>query len=142
MKVLKVQTRRLCGRNSDRGRRAGVDARYALHVDIAAAVAVVALDLSVFLVLLVATLGGYRRRRLLGGFRLGFGWCRPPRYLPDDASETLEPEAALGPLAAWLARPIKGSETSVDSTLVGLGAQLVCGGAGRSRVDSTVLPTK
>lgn len=117
------------GRNSNRCGRACRDAgRSTLHLDIAAAVAGVALDLIVLLVFFVAALSR-GRSRLLNGWLLGggLGRCSPAGNLPDDTGEALEGEVALGPFTARLARAVEGAEAGVDSTLVGLGAELVGG---------------
>jgi hypothetical protein len=89
---------------------------------------VLALDLAASLfVLLVAAVGRGGRRLLGGGIGQRLGRSSPAGDLPPDAGETLESEAALGPLPAGLARPVEGAESGVDSALVCLGAELVVG---------------
>jgi hypothetical protein len=113
------------------------------HLDVDPIVAFLALELAIVLVLLAAVA---RRRLFRLDLRLGLGWRGPAGELPDDPSEALDPEAALLPLAAGLARPVEGPQASIYSTLIGLGAEFMsrcgcirssCGGA---VIDRTVLP--
>lgn len=126
------------------GRRRGrVDARSALHLDVASAVTGAGAGpfLSVDLVLLTAAVGRWDGR--LFGTGIGSLLLRssPSGNLPGDPSEAPKLEAALGPFAARLSRAIEGAQASIDGTLVGFGSEFVssCRSAGSGVIDSTVL---
>ena len=53
--------------------------------------------------------------------------CSPRRDFPDSASEGFDLEPRSVPLSARLAGPVKGTQSSVDDTLIGLGSKFVGG---------------
>jgi hypothetical protein len=114
------------------------------HLDVDSIVALLTLKLAIVFVLFATV----ARRWFFGlGLWLWSGWCGPARDLPDDAGKALEREAALLPFAAGLARPIEGSQASIDGTLIGLGAEFMsrcrcirCPGSSAAVVDGTILP--
>lgn len=129
-------------------RRAGLDTRGALHLDVPArdavgvAVALGRLGDKLLVLLAAAAIGRDGARGsdpLLRGDLNGLGlwWCGPSRDLPLDAGEGLEMEPALGPLPTRLAGAIESAQASVDSTLVRLGAESVCSS---SRLERAVIP--
>lgn len=115
------------------------------HLNVMAAVALLALDLAVVFVLLAAIprCRAFRRQILDGDLRR----CLPSWNLPNHTGETLDFEAALLPFATWLARSIECSETCIDGTLVGFGTEFVgsairgSGNGGRV-IDGTILPER
>ena len=137
---------RLSRRSSDghRSRRVGGShaGRSTGRLDVAAIVAVLALELAVALfVLLVAAFGG-GWRGFLGSLLLGLGLGRrgPAPDLPANAREALQRETTPRPLPTRLSRSIQRSESRVDRALVRLGAKLVSRQAASATLDGTVLP--
>lgn len=123
-----------------------MNAGCALHLDIRATIAIAAAVgfggiLFIFLVDAASFSGcccGCGGRVLLSG---GIGqtrWGCPSWDLPCNASEALELETALGPLAARFAGPVEGTKPSVDGSLVGLGTKLMAA-SGFGMVNSSVL---
>jgi hypothetical protein len=64
----------------------------------------------------------------------------PSGHLPLNARETLDLEAALLPFPTWLSASIESTQTGVDCTLVGLGAELLygCWGGKRAFVQGVI----
>ncbi len=120
---------------------AGSDARGALHLNVHPIVAGLAFDLAIVFLVLLATAVVNRRRGGPVDRRVGPGFRRrrPARNLPNDSREGFEREATLGPLPAGLAGPVKGAQTGVDGTLVGLGPELVGRKAVPPSLDGSVV---
>ena len=113
------------------------------HFNFEAAVTFFALNLAVVFILLAAI----TRHGAIGWLVLDrdFGRCLPPWNLPNHTCETFKSETAFLPFTTWLASSIECPKASIDSTLIGFGAEFVCSPIhgsrnGRRVVDGSILP--